>query len=410
MERQIRVAHLISHPIQYFVPLYRSLEQRAELDFTVYFYSGQSLREHFDAGFGRKLNWDISLIGGYKHHLSATAEKRAVARGFDWRPNWPILRELVRQRYDVIWIHGCMFVTAWLAVALGRMRKFPVLLRDDHTLLPARSFTKRLAKDVILPVFYGNVSGLYVGKKNRDSLEYYGTAKLFPAYYCVDNEQLRKRFNELKPERQQIRRDLGVQGSEPVILFCGKLIDKKQPQLLLEAFRRLRGELRCHLLFVGEGNLRPALEQRVREQGILDVHFAGFKNQTELPATYAAADLLVLPSSYGETWGLVVNEAMNFDLPIVVSDRVGCAGDIVKAGENGYVFPSGDVDQLVAALRRLVESETLRRQFGQKSGEIVADYSIEACTQQIVEACRSVRRYQAQHYASEGEPVTSRAR
>src|ERR1700722_13897807 len=104
--RRIRVAHLVSHPIQYFVPLYRALAQRPEIDLYVYFFSVASLERHAEPGFGRAVTWDIPLVGGYQHVLRGDASTRAISKRPEWKPNWGILRDLLRQRYDVIWVHG----------------------------------------------------------------------------------------------------------------------------------------------------------------------------------------------------------------------------------------------------------------------------------------------------------------
>ena len=242
---------------------------------------------------------------------------------------------------------------------------------------------------MILPLLFRNVWGLYIGKNSREFFRYYGTPaeRLFPARYCVNNQFFRQQYLKLRETRLHIRSQFGINGPEPVVLFAGKLIDKKRPQLLLEAFRRVRQHVRCHLLFAGDGPLRSQLQNRVQDQGIEDVHWAGFLDQAELPRAYTAADIFVLPSAYMETWGLVVNEAMNFELPIVLSSHVGCGADLVEEGRNGHVFPSEDEGALVAALQSLIKSSERRMSYGRRSAEIVSHYSIDNCANEIVRAC-----------------------
>jgi glycosyltransferase involved in cell wall biosynthesis len=283
-----------------------------------------------------------------------------------------------------------MFINSWLAAAFAFLTSTPVLLRDDQTLLSPRSNWKRHVKKAILPILYRNVNGLYVGESNRDFFTEYGTPRTFLFRYCIDNELFRKAYHTLKTGRQDCRKKFGIETASPTILFSGKLVDKKKPQVLLEAFSIVRKEMACNLLFVGDGPLRSELEKTVSAQSIPDVHFAGFLNQTELPAAYTAADIFVLPSSYQETWGLVVNEAMNFDLPIIVSDRVGCARDLVREGENGYVFRADDVKALAETIAHLVKSPEERLRYGLRSSQIISEYTAEACAQQLVHACLSV--------------------
>jgi glycosyltransferase involved in cell wall biosynthesis len=206
------------------------------------------------------------------------------------------------------------------------------------------------------------------------------------------------------PRRREVRRSFGINDDAPVILFSGKLVSKKQPLLLLEAFRRVRAERPCHLLLAGEGPLRPDLEAQIASKKIPDVHLAGFLNQTEIATAYTAADVFALPSAYDETWGVVINEAMNFALPIVLSDRVGSARDLVRNGWNGFVFASGNLDQLAAALSGLIDDESKRRLFGARSLELIEPYTYENCAEQILDACRTVMDFKAKEQTGTAVP------
>ena len=187
-----------------------------------------------------------------------------------------------------------------------------------------------------------------------------------------------------------LRRAFGVMDERPMILFVGKLIPKKQPLLLLKAYRRLRERVPCAVLFVGDGELRTEMERYILSNVMTDVRISGFLNQTEVPKAYAASDVFVLPSTSGETWGLAVNEAMNFGLPVVVSDVVGCAGDLVRDGENGHVSCADDVDAMRQVLERLVEQTNMRTQYGLRSQEIIAGWGMSQTAGGIVEAAVSV--------------------
>jgi glycosyltransferase involved in cell wall biosynthesis len=156
---------------------------------------------------------------------------------------------------------------------------------------------------------------------------------------------------------------------------------------LVEAFARVRAETPCWLLVAGDGPLRPDVEALVARLGVPDVLMPGFLNQGELPEAYAAADLFVLPSKLHETWGLVVNEAMNFGLPVIVSDKVGCGEDLVSRRRNGFVVPHGSSAALAGAIATLVRDPSLRERFGAESRRIIDRYSIRAAADGIVEAC-----------------------
>jgi len=386
-KRPVRVAHVVSHPIQYFAPLYRELARRSEIDVTVYFCSAATVGDYYDPGFARTIHWDAPLLEGYRWRICASARDRPLTGRFLRWPSWDVVREIWAGEFDVVWVHGYSDPTMWLVAAAARLRGARLLIREEQTLLHGRPPWKLLLKRVTLSLLFRSAVGLFIGEQNRRYFKHYGMSdeQLFPARYCVDNEVLLHRARELAPRRPELRRRLGLE-SEPVVLFVGKLIEKKQPILLLEAFARIRKHRQCSLAIVGDGPLRKACEQFVFEQRIPGVAFLGFRKESELPEAYAAADLFVLPSGY-ETWGLVVNEAMNFSLPPVVTDHVGCASDLVRDGWNGFIVPHRDSRRLAEAIECLVASPALRRTFGARSQKLVAQYSVEACADGIVAAC-----------------------
>ena len=387
--RPVRVAHLVSHPIQYFAPLYRELARRPELDLTVYFYSDATAGRFHDPEFGRSVEWDVPLLEGYKWKICSSARGRPLAQRFFEPPNWDIVREVVSGAYDVIWVNGYSQPTTWLAWAAARLRRKPVLVREEQTLLHPRSWPKRILKELALRALFRRSFGLYIGEQNRRYFRRYGVAeeRLFRTPYSVDNAFFAREAERLRPQREDLRRAFGIDDDSPVVLFSGKLIPKKQPLLLLEAFARVRARHACWLLFAGDGELRADLERRVAELRVPKVVVAGFLNQTELPRAYAAADIFVLPSRLHETWGLVVNEAMNFALPVIVSDKVGAGADLVRPGWNGYVFPHDDGAALAASLESLVADGERRSAFGARSAELVRKYRIEASADGVVRAC-----------------------
>jgi glycosyltransferase involved in cell wall biosynthesis len=210
--------------------------------------------------------------------------------------------------------------------------------------------------------------------------------RMWPARYCVDNERLQRRADELRPHRDAIRARFGIRDGAPVVLFAGKLIEKKQPLLLIDAFARARRDLDAWLLIAGDGPLRAECEALVARLRVPNVVFAGFLNQTELPDAYAAADMFVLPSKLHETWGLVVNEAMNFGLPVVVSDKVGCATDLVRPGRNGFITAHDGPAALAHPLSTLIADPAKRARYRAESRRIIDAYTIAAAADGIVAA------------------------
>jgi hypothetical protein len=114
---QVRVAHLVSHPIQYFAPLYRELSTRPEIDLTVYFYSDETLRRFSDPGFGEAIQWDTPLIEGYRARFCPSTSRTRIRSRFLPAPNWDLIREVVASRYGIVWVHGHAHPNAWLITA-----------------------------------------------------------------------------------------------------------------------------------------------------------------------------------------------------------------------------------------------------------------------------------------------------
>jgi glycosyltransferase involved in cell wall biosynthesis len=187
-----------------------------------------------------------------------------------------------------------------------------------------------------------------------------------------------------------VRAAFGLPAEDFVILFAGKLEAKKRPDDVLRAAARLGPGV--SVLCVGTGPLEEACRATAGQLGVR-VAWAGFLNQSEIGRAYAAADCLVLPSTWGETWGLVVNEALATGLPCVVSDQVGCAPDLIEDGVTGYQYRMGQVEELAAALQRVRAGNN----WGDACRGRVAAYSLEAASAGLVTACRAVRRRRPVH-------------
>lgn len=389
---QIRVAHIVSHPIQYFAPLYRELAKRSEIDVTVFYYSDATLREFRDPDLG-VLKWDIDLVGGYNSQILPSAQRRPVTAS-SARPNMDVLAAILRGRFDVVWAHGYAFTNTWFAYAITKLTRKSFLLREEAGLQYPRKRWRAAMKALPLQLLMRGSYGLYTGVENKAYMQHYGMAasRLFPAPYCVDNEVFQSQAQALLPQRDAVRREFGVTDSHPVVLFAGKLIAKKQPLAVLHAFQEIREDFPCWLLMAGDGPLASQVDQFIRDQKISNVIRTGTLPQRAISKAYAASDLFVLFSEGFETWGLVVNEAMNFRLPLIVSDKVGCASDLVTGRGTGMVVPSEDVGALAKQMKALISDPQRRAQMGKASRDVVDRYSISVCADGIVTACLAAGR------------------
>jgi len=387
-----RVAYLVSHPIQYQAPLLRRIAACPEIDLTVFFMSDLSVRGYHDPGFGTRVRWDVPLLDGYRYEFLPALGPRD--RLSFWWPLSRRLRHFLRSgRFDVLWVHGYSHNVTLRAILWAKSLGMKVLLRgESHLMSETPSPAKRQLKKAVLPGLFRLIDGfLAIGTLNREYYIHYGVPehKIFMMPYAVDNEFFQKRAGEARMCREQLRAELGLDPGRPVILYASKLQRHKRPGDLLEAYVKLSPdgalEPQPYLLFVGDGEERHRLEERVRALGWRSVLFLGFKNQSELPRYYDLCDVFVLPSAK-EPWGLVVNEAMNAAKPVVVSDRVGCAPDLVRDGVNGFVFPVGNIGALAERLRRLTEDPELARRMSEESLRIIDKWNFDADVQGLLEA------------------------
>ena len=232
---------------------------------------------------------------------------------------------------------------------------------------------------------------LCAGRANRHLYRLYGVPdrKLFRFAYSWGYDSFLEKSHELKPQRSRIRAELGIPEESLVILFCGRLSKEKNLFHLVDAYHQLDHELKS-LIFVGDGDLRPSLEDYVRQLGADAVYFFGFQNRGQIGKYYAVSDLLVLPS-VRETWGIVVNEAMCFGLPVIVSDQVGAGMDLVSDGRNGYRV-STDGDALFRSIKKMADfSEEERGLMGMKSVDIVKKWSARNLGELLVEHIQFIR-------------------
>ena len=206
----------------------------------------------------------------------------------------------------------------------------------DHGSCPRGERFREGARGAALRLLYRACSHfLYVGRHSREHFMRRGIAedRLTFAPYCVDastfrcGEEARARLRGVTRER------LGIGDTDHLVLFAGKLSQRKGPDLLLGAVRMLppKSADACSR-FPGQRRIARRAGTNGGGDTGLGARFLGFQNQTQLSPYYHAADLLALPSLHSETWGLVVNEALHHGLPSVVSDAVGCAPDLIEPG------------------------------------------------------------------------------
>jgi glycosyltransferase involved in cell wall biosynthesis len=397
--RRVRLAYLVSHPIQYQAPLLRRIAQEPDIDLTVLFGSDFSVRDYKDEGFGVGVKWDVPLLDGYRHvFLPVLRETQTVSIASPL--NYGIVSQL-RGRdddaaFDALWVHGYATVNAMHGMIAAKTLGIPVLLRAESWLRDrGRSGLKLAVKKIFFAALGELVDGvLPIGTVNAEYWSYYfgDDVPQFPMPYAVDNRYFAERAAEARVQRVELQAELGLDPLRPVILFASKLQERKHCNHLIEAYARLsRGageEPLPYLVIVGDGEERAALERQAAATGFGSIRFCGFRNQSELPRFFDLATVFVLPSRH-EPWGLIVNEVMNARRAAIISDDVGCGPDLIVDGENGCIYPVGDVDALAGALRRVLDAPGVAEAMGARAFERIAGCGFE-------EDVRGLRRALAQ--------------
>ena len=385
---KLKLAIVETHPIQYKAPLFRKLAADPRLDLKVFFAMVPDAAQQ-GAGFGVAFEWDAPLLAGYPHEVLANRAKRPSVTAFAGCDTPGIYGRLRALRPDAVLVNGWVAKTCLQALWACKRLGIPCLVRGEANLLRPRAAWKHALHGLLLRQYAG---WLAIGSANREFYRCHRCpeARIFWAPYAVDNDFFAAQAAARAGKRNELRAAFGLPADAVVFLFAGKLEAKKRPADLLAAVARLPADLksRVNVLIAGDGSLRDDCERRARAEN-LPVAFAGFLNQSRLPDAYAAADVLVLPSDAGETWGLVVNEAMASGRPAVLSRAAGCCADLVVENETGRSFECGDVAALADVLAGYARDPAAAARHGAAAAERVRAFGLDAAAAGIAAAARA---------------------
>jgi glycosyltransferase involved in cell wall biosynthesis len=371
-----------THPIQYKAPIYRRLQELRPNSFRVIYGTDLSMRNGYDPEFGRTVTWDTPLLEGYPHTILHN-ERGPVLQGFRSVSSRGIFGLLRKYRPGAVLIAPFLFEFDIALFLLCILLRIPVWTRtetQDEAFIRTKWRTD-VRKALYWLAYRGVAHAFYIGALNREHLLVHGLApeKMSFAPYASPLAFPADSAAKLKL-RDETRSRLGFSPDEVVILFSGKLIDKKNPMLILTALAQLPADVaaRIRVVYVGSGELEPSLREAAGKfPG--QVHFAGFVNQSELPSYYLAADILILPSRRaGETWGMVINEALQAGCGVIMTTAVGSSRDFGHT-ERVRVIPDNSANACVQAIMGLAK---LPRSFDWSAG-LVARYTIETAAQAI---------------------------
>lgn len=290
---------------------------------------------------------------------------------------------------EVIAIPGWSSPSALAGLLLSREYRIPAVMMSDSTAKDApRRFFPELVKRRLLrlcgaALVAGTPHGAYLADLG------FPADRTFYGYDVVDNEHFVRGSAIAHEDEGRFRKQYSL--PDRYFLASARFIPKKNLPSLLLAYRQFRrawdGE-EIHLVILGDGELRGELLGHIEKLNLsTSVRLPGFGQYEDLPIYYGLATAFI-HSSTVEQWGLVVNEAMAAGLPVLVSDRCGCAEDLVLDGANGYRFPPDDPAALASSMLRVVGDERTRLEMGNRSREIVAQWGLERFSSGLREAAR----------------------
>ncbi|HEX4695914.1 glycosyltransferase family 4 protein [Sphingomonas sp.] len=374
-----RLAIVVTHPIQHFVPFYRALAADPAIELHVLYGAPIGVQAYFDEEMQAEISWNMDMLGGYSHEFLGPVpdDGQPCVR----EPNSPkVADRLAAFAPDVVLVYGHVQANVHRAIRWCRSRRVPLMTIGDSELLRERTTLTRAVKDIVVRWIFRRYSAfLSVGDRNADFYRHYGAPadRIFRCPFTIDEAAYRAAKANRAALRSEARATYGIADDAVVALFVGKLSSRKRPVDLIEAVARVKGA-KVTALFAGNGDQLAGAKARAEATGV-DARFAGFVNVDQLPALYAAADMLVHPSG-ADPHPLICSEGACIGLPMILSDRIGAVGptDIAREGENALVFPCGDIAALAGMIETLATDGPRRDAMGRRSLEIFDECDLAA--------------------------------
>jgi len=303
-----------------------------------------------------------------------------------------ILKAVIKEKPDIIAVPGWNDF-AYYAVSLFTKltgRKF--ILQNDSTFLDRpRKWYKEIPKKIMTKLAdacwcYGSASKDYLIKLGAKE------EKIFDRCQATLNQEIENVYIETLRNRENLKKKLFLKSKN--FIYVGRLSYEKNILSFLEIFKKIKilepKSDDWGFIIVGDGPLRKEVEEFIKNNKLeKDIYLAGGMSWKEVPKYYALAEVFVLPS-LSETWGLVVNEAMVCGLPVIVSKKAGAYWDLVKEGENGFGFEPTNPDELKSIMLKFIKEEVDIKKMGEKSKEIIKEYTPENAAKQMFEAIKYI--------------------
>jgi len=390
----IKLAAVISHPTQHFVPLYKALASFENIDLKVFFIAENGVQASYDSEFGVDIKWDTPMLERYEYEFVEPG-KVLSDFGFWHVDSKHLVKKLKDFNADWLWVHGYSQRASWRAVLCKASHTNVFYTSDSNAWIdtPERlPWFKRLLKKIVIGCYFRFVDRfLSISPANQKYLLHYGARKqqIIDTAFPVDIERLIQQKQSLNDSQlANLRNQFEINKQARILLVVCKLISRKRVADVVEALARL-DDTNTHLLVVGSGECEQALIEQAQKLGVEQrFHLAGFVNQGELAAYFSIADVFVFPSE-NEPYGAVASEALPFGLPIVIANQIGAIGASAKIGENALEFKVRDIDDLVNQLNKLLSKPSLHANFSKQSLAMALHHDKQVMANDIVKLCQS---------------------
>jgi len=393
-----KIAIISTHPIQYQVPLWQKMASEG-IDLEVWFFTDFGTKSTYDIEFNKTFAWDLPMLDGYNYrflNVNKNASPNGGFKGIILKEN--IKKILKDSNITHVYINGWQVLAYWQVLWAAKSIGLKTFFKGESNDLKPENKWKWPFKKLLLHQFFNRIDYfLYIGTANKRLYEKHGVTnrKLFPGLYCVDNNRFSHSKQLSFSERITLRKKWGIADKSFCFIFSGKFINKKRPLDIIKAAKLIVEQGKnIHLLFVGDGELYDEIKglsnviydkengiTNTFKNGLVNISIAGFLNQTEIVHAYVVADALILPSDFGETWGLVVNEAMACELPCIVSNQCGSSEDLVKPIDKNLVFETGNISDLSRAMSHLLNEAPNK----DKIKNLISQYSYDSTIQSVKE-------------------------
>jgi len=368
-----KLAVVTTHPIQYHVPwLVRLAEKNIKIK-VFYTWEQSAPGNVYDPGFGQHIRWDIPLLEGYEFEFEENTSSRPGLDHFRGIINPGLVGNIKAWAPDGLLVIGWNYHSHLQCLRYFHKR-IPIYFRGDSVLLHERLGWRKLFRRVFLSWVYQHVDfALYVGSHNRSYFLRHGLRpdQLVFSPQAIDIARFEEPDALYARQAQERKEALGIPADHLTVLFAGKMTRVKNPAFVLDLADACV-DLPVSFLLVGDGYLKEGLMRRA--EGKANVHFLSFQNQSMMPAVYRMGDVFIMPS-LSETWGMGVNEAMACGKPVMASEMVGSAVDLVVEELTGIVYSLGDIQKCVDYLRRVSADRQLLEQMGANARRHIQSFS-----------------------------------